>query len=374
MSTTVTTSAEVGTEYEYFFRDGTMNNRRKVLRGEEAVETFDEIPLVDVGGIFSDKYEERLLAAKEIADVCKTVGFMYIKNHGISQELIDKMFELSRKYHAQPLAVKKEQDVYKSPTLRGYEIHYTKTPNGDAVKKGSFLYSYEPENDPQPPTLTPEQREQCIGIHNQWPAHFPEFKTTLLQYQAALLTLARALLRTFALGLGAEEDYFDSLVTAPFVSIILQYYPPRAPGSADLDGLGAHSDFETFTILNQDMVGGLEILNKNGIYVPAKPIRGTFVVNVGDFLQRISNDTFVSTVHRVRNASGVERYSIPFFFSFNMDAAVPVMPACTSEANPAKYEPRNLHEYTALRRKRQREQHEKGIHDTLGEPLLVRYS
>ena len=72
------------------------------------------------------------------------------------------------------------------------------------------------------------------------------------------------------------------------------------------------------------MVGGLEILNKNGIYIPAPPIRGTFVVNVGDFLQRISNDTFVSTVHRVRNASGVDRYSIPFFFSFNMDADVSV--------------------------------------------------
>ena len=72
------------------------------------------------------------------------------------------------------------------------------------------------------------------------------------------------------------------------------------------------------------MIGGLEVLNKNGMYVPARPIRGTFVVNVGDFLQRISNDKFVSTVHRVRNTSGLDRYSIPFFFSFNMDVAVPV--------------------------------------------------
>jgi isopenicillin N synthase-like dioxygenase len=79
-----------------------------------------------------------------------------------------------------------------------------------------------------------------------------------------------------------------------------------------------------FTILNQDMVGGLEVLNKNGVYIKAKPIRGTFVVNIGDFLQRISNDKFVSTVHRVRNTMGVERYSVPFFFSFNMDAEVPV--------------------------------------------------
>jgi len=118
-----------------------------------------------------------------------------------------------------------------------------------------------------------------------------------------------------------------------------------------------------FTILNQDMVGGLEVLNKNGVYIKAKPIRGTFVVNIGDFLQRISNDKFVSTVHRVRNTMGVERYSVPFFFSFNMDAEVPVVPACTSETNPAKYGPRNLHEFTAHRRAVQRARHEKAMKD-----------
>lgn len=111
------------------------------------------------------------------------------------------------------------------------------------------------------------------------------------------------------------------------------------------------------------MLGGLEVLNKNGIYIPATPMYGTFVVNVGDFLQRISNDVFVSTVHRVRNLTGLERYSIPFFFSFNMDVEVPVcisssdirrtkyytkvlkvLPSCISEVNPAKYQPRNLNE------------------------------
>ncbi|KAJ9610030.1 hypothetical protein H2200_006360 [Cladophialophora chaetospira] len=366
MSTTVTEAPSLEPQYEYFFRDGRYDNKRKVLRGDQAIDTFDEIPLVDIGGIFSDKYEERLSAAKEVAKVCKTVGFMYIKNHGISQELMDKVFKLSHEYHAQPFDVKMQQDVYKSPTLRGYEIHHTKVPGGRAVKKESFLYSYDPDNDPQPPRLSQGRRELCIGIHNQWPSQFPDFRTTLLEYQATLLQLSRALLRTFALGLGAGEHYFDPIVTAPFVSIILQHYPPRAPGAEDLDSLGAHSDFETFTILNQDMVGGLEILNKNGIYIPAKPIRGTFVVNVGDFLQRISNDTFVSTVHRVRNTSGSERYSIPFFFSFNMDEAVQVMPACTSEANPAKYGPRNLHEYTAARRKLQREKYEQGNRDALG--------
>jgi len=197
-----------------------------------------------------------------------------------------------------------------------------------------------------------------LGEHNQWPEDWPEFKEKLLKYQAQVLTLARALMRTFALGLGAEETYFDEMITAPFASIILQHYPPQQPDGKDPMSLRAHSDFETFTILNQDMVGGLEVLNKNAIWVPATPVRGTFVVNVGDFLQRISNDTFVSTIHRVRNLTGELRYSIPFFFSFNMDAEVAVLPSCQSAENPAKYAPRNLHEYTAQRRAIQKQQHE----------------
>lgn len=124
-------------------------------------------------------------------------------------------------------------------------------------------------------------------------------------------------------------------------------------------------------------MGGLEILNKNGIYVPAPYIHGTFVVNIGDFLERISNDQFVSTVHRVRNATGKERYSMPFFFGFNMDANIgvskagtdhdppletlfyvvltelsteQVLPSCTSPENPAKYPPRNLYQVRARQR------------------------
>jgi isopenicillin N synthase-like dioxygenase len=132
MSTSLTGIAQPEPQYEYFFRDATFNNRRKVLRGEDAVETFNEIPLVDIGGIFSENFEDRLRVAKEVSSVCKTVGFMYIKHHGVSQDLMDEVFDLSRRYHSQPLEAKMEQDVYRSPTLRGYEIHYTKTPDGEA--------------------------------------------------------------------------------------------------------------------------------------------------------------------------------------------------------------------------------------------------
>lgn len=94
-----------------------------------------------------------------------------------------------------------------------------------------------------------------------------------------------------------------------------------------------------FTILLQDDTGGLDVLNANAEWVPAPPIPGTFVVNIGDFLMRLTNDRFLSTVHRVKNVSGRDRYSMPFFFSFDMHAYVSVLPSCCTPDKPPKYEP-----------------------------------
>lgn len=92
-------------------------------------------------------------------------------------------------------------------------------------------------------------------------------------------------------------------------------------------------------MLHQDNTGGLDVLNANAEWVAAPPTEGTFVVNIGDFLMRLTNDRFLSTVHRVKNISGKDRYSMPFFFSFDMDAYVSVLPSCCGPENPAKYEP-----------------------------------
>lgn len=136
MSTTVTTTIAEPPRYEYYFRESSLDNKREILTGDRTVETFNEIPLVDVSRIFSDDLKERQAIAKEIADVCKRVGFMYIKNHGVSQDLIDTVFDLSRKYHAQSSEIKKEQYVYNNKQLRGYDEHYDETPEGPVCTYG----------------------------------------------------------------------------------------------------------------------------------------------------------------------------------------------------------------------------------------------
>lgn len=120
-----------------------------------------------------------------------------------------------------------------------------------------------------------------------------------------------------------------------------------ASGADDV-GLGSHTDLQCFTLLWQDYVGGLQVLTKDGEWVKAPPIPGTLVVNIGDFLMRLTNDRFKSTVHRVYNRTTADRYSMPFFFGFNYNETCSVLPQCIGLDNPAKYEPISCGEVSAF--------------------------
>jgi hypothetical protein len=130
LTTTSTVTLDDTPQYEYYYRDNHLDNQREVVRGERAVETFSTIPLVDLSRIFSEDVDDRKAAAQEISGVCKRVGFMYIKNHGIDQSLIEEVFALSRAYHAQPLEVKMKEYVYHNKALRGYDQHFSAIPEG----------------------------------------------------------------------------------------------------------------------------------------------------------------------------------------------------------------------------------------------------
>ena len=124
-------------------------------------------------------------------------------------------------------------------------------------------------------------------------------------------------------------------------------YPPIAGLSEDeQDGrsdqrapvsIGSHTDFQLFTILWQDDRGGLQVLNRQGQWIRAAPIPGTLVVNIADYLQRITNDRYVSTVHRVQNRSGRERVSMPFFVGFNWNESCGVLDSCVAPGEEKKY-------------------------------------
>ena len=172
------------------------------------------------------------------------------------------------------------------------------------------------------------------------------------------LQLARGLVRLFALALELPEDYFDALTTYPGSDGLYICYPGNVDGRNDADkgkdkgidvGIGSHTDMQCFTLLWQDESGGLEVLLPKGgsssgpdtlyEWVGATPQPDTLVVNIADFLQRLSNDRFRSTVHRVYNRKPGARYSMPFFFGFNSDAVCAVVPTCVNDTHPPRYAP-----------------------------------
>lgn len=156
------------------------------------------------------------------------------------------------------------------------------------------------------------------------------------------------------MALHLPEEYFDEYVKRPEAGMRILHYPEQTHTVEEQNGIGAHTDVECFTIVTQDSAGGLEVLGKNRSWVKAEPIPGSFVVNIADCFMRQTNDFFVSTVHRVINKSGRERYSAPFFFGFDRNKLLKAVPTCVSEENPMKYPVMTGGEYYAWRTNRQK--------------------
>lgn len=181
---------------------------------------------------------------------------------------------------------------------------------------------------------------------NYWPSAF-DLQSEVAPYYSEMLTLGRRLIRLFALALNAPEDYFDAMFRTPGAMLRLIHYPPQEPNDPDQLGIGAHQDIECFTILCQGDEDGLQVLNSEGEWIEAPAMKGTFVVNVADMLSRWSNDEFISTLHRVINKSGGERYSIPFFFGPSYETVVEPLTfsASSVERKAPKYEPIQAGDY-----------------------------
>lgn len=319
-------------------------------RADEAPRDCDpsEVPIIDLSGIWGD-FESRKALAVTVRKAAENTGFFYIKNHGIPREVIESAFTQTKRFFAQDEDKKCAVSKGKSKWFNGWiEKHGTQaSPSETRDHREGFGWRYDPRYDPdtKDADAVPDDIKPWIcGEEFVWEgtSHLPDFKRDVMAYWQECLTLARRVIRVFALALDLPETYFDGIVTYPGADGVLNYYPKneQAAGDGPIDvGLGAHTDLQYFTFLWQDLVGGLQVLTRGGEWIKVPPVDDTFVVNIGDFLMRLSNDGFKSTFHRVFNYAPVDRYSMPFFFGFNFNEKCSVLPSCTSEANPAKYEP-----------------------------------
>ncbi|RAH68439.1 isopenicillin N synthase family dioxygenase [Aspergillus aculeatinus CBS 121060] len=324
---------------------------RRVSTAPPRLPTKDEIPVIDLNPIDGDAQERQQLAAK-VRAAAENTGFFYIKNHGIPEELIQEALAQAQAFFQQSEEDKLKVASAKMKLMGGFHgvrsTQINKTESRD--RKETFSLRYNPLRDPQanPATLPADDDNDDDQDQDRalWAgtAHLPGFRATTTAFYQARLTLARKMIRIFALALHLPDSYFDELVTHPGADGLYVHYPGTADAPAADDatlevGIGSHTDIQCVTLLWQDMSGGLQVLSAQDEWLDARPIPGTLVVNIGDFLQRLSNNRFRSTVHRVYNRQAASRYSMPFFLGFNPEAVCRVVPSCVDAAHPPLYEP-----------------------------------
>jgi isopenicillin N synthase-like dioxygenase len=294
------------------------------------------LPIIDIGGLSSNSLTDRKAVAERLRAACLDNGFFYVVNHGVPENLIDALFDETRRFFDSSAATKSAVDKSLSFCQRGFESMRAQTLEAGAPPDLKESFYIGPELSLDDPSVVAGRFNHGP---NQWPAGMPGFRPVMEAYFTTMLALSGKLMTGLALALDLDEDYFTGYCTNAHATLRLLHYPPQPANAAPGEkGAGAHSDFGGITLLLQDQAGGLQVQGKTaGEWIHATPIPGAFVVNLGDMIARWTNDRFRSTVHRVVNASGRERYSVPFFFSGNPDQEVECLPSCLANGEAPKY-------------------------------------
>ncbi len=291
---------------------------------------FSEIPVIDISPLVDGNAAqlERTVAALDRA--CSDVGFIYIRNHGVSRDLVTRLAQQARLFFNRSMDEKMR--IVLDQRMRGYlPLNYRSYEGearaGTSHQEGFWIGHERPLSAALP-----------LEGPNQWPEAVPDLKPTMLAYFSAVEELSQVLQRGFALALGLAPDFFQLLFRVPNSRLKLNHYPPQDAPEADNDiGVVPHSDSGGFTILWQDDNGGLEVQSKSGEWVGAPPIDDTFVINLGNIMQIWTNGRFSSTPHRVINRAGRDRYSIPLFVNPDSSARIAPLIGPTSNFSPFRY-------------------------------------
>ncbi|MGB1092501.1 MAG: isopenicillin N synthase family dioxygenase [Oceanobacter sp.] len=294
---------------------------------------FSEIPVIDIAGLYSSDLIERQQVAEQLAWASSEIGFLYISGHKISDSRIEALKLAAKAFFDQPLETKMQSYIGQSSNHSGY------VPEGEEQFYSSALdpakVDHKEAYDLGFELTEPAYQRPMLGA-NQWPSNNQPFKSAVQDYYADALDLGRTLFRGFALALGLPEDTFESQCIRPPSQLRLVHYP-YDDSATDREGIGAHTDYECFTLL-LPTADGLEVLNGDGEWIDAPVKPGCFVVNIGDMLEVLSNGRFVATSHRVRKMKE-ERYSFPLFCALDYDTQIePILPPLEN-ADPDKYQP-----------------------------------
>ena len=260
-------------------------------------------------------------------------GFAVVADHDLPQGLVDGALDRTKAFFALPDAVKRLYHVAGGAGQRGY------TPFGVETAKDAKAHDLK-EFWHVGRELEPGHRFRAYMPDNLWPEEIDGFEDYVGGLYAGLDDLGVRILRAIARYLKLDDRFFDETVREGNSILRLLHYPPVA---ADAPGVraGAHEDINVITLLLGAEEAGLQVLDRDGQWLPINAPEGAVVCNIGDMLQRLTNHALPSTSHRVVNPPperrGVARYSTPFFLHFEPDYLIRTLPGCVDPQHPDRY-------------------------------------
>ena len=308
----------------------------------DSSEFGDSVPVIDIGGVTQNASGEAAVqAVAEIAKACREWGFFQVVNHGVPEEFIDSVWQLTRAFFAAPSAVKKNILRTRGNPWGYFNNELTKNKRD---KKEVFDF-------------TTDGTDPIYRSENRWPDTETIFRVTMRAYLDACTSLSLKLLEAFCVGLELPADYMQGEFSGLHTGFIrLNYYPVADPLATNNGerlpdanmGVHHHTDAGALTVLLQDDVGGLQVF-RDGYWHDIPSVPGAFVINTGDMMQVWSNDIYQAAIHRVVAMDSSDRYSIPFFFNPAAATEVSPLPTVVSAERPARYRSIKWSEYRGKR-------------------------
>ncbi|MDN3204875.1 isopenicillin N synthase family dioxygenase [Algoriphagus sediminis] len=301
---------------------------------------FDEVPSLDLADFTHGNEEKKLAFVQKLGEAYQNIGFVAIKNHGLDDELQKSLYTSIKSFFNLPEEVKSK---YEHPEI-GYQRGYTGKGKEHAKGRntGDLKEFYHVGQELEMvPDSDPVKKEYPENI---WPSEVVELKSASIRAFQTLEKAGKAMLRAIALHLELEEDYFEDKV-AYGNSILRQihYFPIENPEEVPSDAVRAaeHGDINLITLLMGASADGLQVLRKDGKWIPITALPDQIVVNVGDMLERLTNKKLKSTIHRVvnppREKMNSSRYSIPFFMHPRSEMDLTCLENCIDENNPKQF-------------------------------------
>lgn len=300
------------------------------------------IPVVDLAAFTSGDAASKAAFVEQLGKAYEEVGFVAVKNHGISDDLIAKLYKYVQLFFTLPADIKRSYEIPELAGQRGYTSFGKEHAKGyDAPDLKEFFQFGQTVEDEDP-------------ISNEYPPNvavkeIPAFSPTFYDAYRAFEKSGKALLQAIALYLGLDEHYFDEYIHNGNSILRAIHYPPITQEPASAIRAEQHEDINLITLLVGASADGLQILDKQDNWVPVTSLPEQIVVNVGDMLQRLTNNRLKSTTHRVvnppRDMWHTSRFSIPFFLHPKSEMPLNALDSCVTENNPLAYEPITAGEY-----------------------------